>query len=75
MSRKNLQYLSIAVVGAGVFLAVWMGRGAAQQASGEPKISAADIGGIVTAPRGRKPAVGDRRNHRAAHQIRQDRRH
>src|SRR6266849_2921348 len=57
MSRKNLQYLSIAVVGAGVFLAVWLGRGAAQQASGEPKISASHIGGIVTGAKGPEAGV------------------
>ena len=67
MARKGLQYLSIAVVGVGVFLAVWLGRGTAQQASGEPKIDADDIGGVVTsAQRAGSRRVGDRRSHRPA---------
>src|ERR1700674_1412869 len=57
MSRRDLQYLSIAVVGAGIFLAVWLGRGTAQQASGEPKISADDIGGMVTSAKGPEAGV------------------
>jgi len=57
MSRKDLQYLSIAIVAAGVFLAVWLDRGAAQQASGEPKIEADDIGGVVTSAKGPEAGV------------------
>jgi hypothetical protein len=57
MSRKNSQYLSIAVVAAGVFLAVWLGRGTAQQASGEPKIAAGDIGGMVSSAKGPEAGV------------------
>src|SRR5579864_9715739 len=57
MGRKNLQYLSIAVVAAGAFLAVWLGRGTAQQASGEPKVNATDIGGIVTSAKGPEAGV------------------
>jgi hypothetical protein len=57
MRRKDLQYLSIAVVAAGIFLAVWLGRGTAQQASGEPKIDADDIGGIVTGAKGPEAGV------------------
>ena len=57
MIRKDLQYLSIAIVAAGVFLAVWLDRGAAQQASGEPKIEADDIGGVVTSAKGPEAGV------------------
>ena len=57
MSRRTLQYLSILVVGVGVFLAVWLGRGTAQQASSEPKIQADDIGGIVTSSKGPEAGV------------------
>jgi hypothetical protein len=57
MSRRTLQYLSIAVVGTGVFLAVWLGRGTAQQAPGEPKIQADDIGGVVTSSKGPEAGV------------------
>src|SRR5579859_7554398 len=56
MSRKHLQYSSIAVAAAGIFLAVWLGRGTAQQA-GEPKIDADDIGGIVTGAKGPEAGV------------------
>src|SRR3954463_11825512 len=51
MGRKDLKYFSIAVLGAGIFLAVWLGRGTAQQ-SGAPKIDADDIGGVVTSAKG-----------------------
>jgi hypothetical protein len=57
VSRKNLQYLSIAIVAAGVFLAVWLGRGTAQPASGSPKIEADDIGGVVTSAKGPEAGV------------------
>src|SRR6476660_4649748 len=57
MSRKYWQYLSIAMVAAGVFLAVWLGRGTAQQASGAPKIDADDIGGVVTGAKGPEAGV------------------
>src|SRR6267378_920548 len=57
MRRKDLQYLSIAVVGVGVFLAAWLGRGTAQQVSGEPKIDADDIGGVITSAKGPEAGV------------------
>src|SRR5579863_10369834 len=57
MSRKDLKYLSIAVAGAGVFLALWLGRGTAQQATGEPKVNSADIGGVVTSANGPEAGV------------------
>jgi hypothetical protein len=57
MGRKELQYLSIAVVGAGIFLAVWLGRGTAQQVSGGPKIDADDIGGVITSAKGPEAGV------------------
>src|SRR5271154_3936536 len=57
MGRKALQYLSIAVIGAAVFLALWLGQGSAQQASGEPKIKADDIGGVITSTKGPEAGV------------------
>src|SRR4051812_36125916 len=56
MGRKDLKYFSIAVIGAGIFLAVWLGRGTAQQ-SGAPKIDADDIGGVVTSAKGPEAGV------------------
>src|SRR3989442_690429 len=57
MTREHLRYLSIAVVGVGVFAAVWLGRGAAQQASGDVKIDADNIGGTVTSAKGPEAGV------------------
>ena len=57
MGRRTLQYLSVAVIGVGVFLAAWLGRGAAQQVPGEPKIAAADIGGVITSAKGPEAGV------------------
>src|SRR6476469_9272443 len=57
MSKKYLQFLSILVVGVGVFLAVWLGRGTAQQASSEPKIKADQIGGVVSSSKGPEAGV------------------
>ena len=45
------------MVATAVFLAVWLGRGAAQQAPGEPKIDADDIGGVVTSAKGPEGGV------------------
>jgi hypothetical protein len=56
MGRKDLKYLSIAVLGAGIFLAAWLGRGTAQQGSA-PKIDADDIGGVVTSAKGPEAGV------------------
>src|SRR3954454_3451797 len=56
MGRKDLKYFSIAVLGAGIFLAVWLGRGTAQQ-SGAPKIDADDIGGVVISAKGPEAGV------------------
>ena len=57
MGRTKLQYFAIAVFGVGIFLAVWLGRGAAQQVSGAPKNDGDDIGGVVTGAKGPEAGV------------------
>ena len=58
MGRTKLQYLAIAVFGVGTFLAVWLGRGAAQQVASAPKNDGDDISGVVTGAKGPE-ALGD----------------
>jgi hypothetical protein len=57
MRGKKLQYLGIAVVAAGGFLAAWLGRGSAQQVSGGPKNDGDDISGAVSSAKGPEAGV------------------
>src|SRR5579864_7786902 len=57
MGRKSFQCLSIGVAALGVVLALWPGRGIAQQVSGEPKIDGEDIGGTITSANGPEGGV------------------
>ena len=57
MGRTKLQYLGIAAVAVVTFLAVWLGRGAAQQVPAAPKNAAADISGVVTSAKGPEAGV------------------
>ncbi len=76
MGRTKLQYLGIAAVAVGIFLAVWQGRGAAQQVPGAPKNDGDDISGVVTSAKGPEAGVWViAETTRPAHEARQNRRH
>ena len=63
-------------VGIVVLLSASPGRMSAQQNPGEAvRIGDNDLGGVVTSARAGSRRLGDRRDHRPAHQIRQDRGH
>jgi len=57
MDRTKLQYLGSTVVGVGIFLAVWLGHGAAQQVPGPPKNDGDDISGVVISAKGPEAGV------------------
>src|SRR5713101_1843846 len=57
MSMRTLRYIGILVACCGVFLAVWLGRGNAQQSGDAVKIDNDDIGGVVTSDKGAEAGV------------------